>query len=120
MGSMSQSTKAMSAGALSELPMSALLMTVSLYVAIAASYLQCAELKADVDSASKRAVIPAKAGRSAQRGEHPKDGPEGVSEANHPFRMLRDTQRTSKCVARFAFEMDSGLRRNDVRQEIDA
>ena len=29
-------------------------------------------------------VIPAKAGRSAQRGEHPKDGPEGVSEANHP------------------------------------
>src|SRR5581483_8382597 len=31
-----------------------------------------------------RSVIPAKAGRSAQRGEHPKDGPEGVSEANHP------------------------------------
>jgi hypothetical protein len=31
-----------------------------------------------------RIVIPAKAGRSAQRGEHPKDGPEGVSEANHP------------------------------------
>ena len=31
-----------------------------------------------------RFVIPAKDGRSAQRGEHPKDGPEGVSEANHP------------------------------------
>jgi len=34
------------------------------------------------------AVIPAKAGRSAQRGEHPKDGPEGVSEANHPFALM--------------------------------
>jgi hypothetical protein len=33
---------------------------------------------------AKTFVIPAKAGRSAQRGEHPKDGPEGVSEANHP------------------------------------
>jgi len=32
-------------------------------------------------------VIPAKAGRSAQRGEHPKDGPEGVSEANHPVQI---------------------------------
>jgi hypothetical protein len=31
------------------------------------------------------AVIPANAGRSAKRGEHPKDGPEGVSEANHPW-----------------------------------
>jgi hypothetical protein len=36
---------------------------------------------------SKRVVNPAKAGRSAQRGEHPKDGPEGVSEANHPSRI---------------------------------
>jgi hypothetical protein len=33
---------------------------------------------------AKTFVIPAKAGRSAQRGEHPKDGPGGVSEANHP------------------------------------
>jgi hypothetical protein len=30
------------------------------------------------------AVVPAKAGRSAKRGERPKDGPEGVGEANHP------------------------------------
>jgi hypothetical protein len=38
-------------------------------------------------------VIPAKAGRSAQRGEHPKDGPEGVSEANHPVKyVVRSTQ----------------------------
>jgi len=28
-------------------------------------------------------VIPTKAGRSAKRGERPKDGPEGMSEANH-------------------------------------
>jgi len=28
-------------------------------------------------------VIPTKAGRSAKRGERPKGGPEGVSEANH-------------------------------------
>jgi hypothetical protein len=40
-----------------------------------------------------RVVIPAKAGRSAQRGEHPKDGPEGVSEANHPA-----TYRASKAL----------------------
>jgi hypothetical protein len=34
--------------------------------------------------ARRLTVIPAQAGRSAQRGERPKDGPEGVSEANHP------------------------------------
>jgi len=34
-------------------------------------------------------VVPAKAGRSAKRGEHPKDGPEGVSEANHPATLRR-------------------------------
>jgi hypothetical protein len=33
---------------------------------------------------AKTFVIPAEAGRSAQRGEHPQDGPGGVSEANHP------------------------------------
>jgi hypothetical protein len=38
---------------------------------------------------STRIVIPAKAGRSAQRGEHPKDGPGGVSEANHPSRIWK-------------------------------
>jgi hypothetical protein len=40
-------------------------------------------------------VIPAKAGRSAQREEHPEDGPEGVSEANHPVKTcVRSTQHT--------------------------
>jgi len=29
-------------------------------------------------------VVPAKAGCSAKRGERPKDGPEEVSEVNHP------------------------------------
>jgi hypothetical protein len=44
------------------------------------------KLKACIDAVSKWTVIPANAGRSAQRGEHPKDGPEGVSEANHPVK----------------------------------
>jgi|GEM_PF-2246313 len=33
-------------------------------------------------------VVPAKAGRSAERGERPKDGPEGVSEVKSPSVLL--------------------------------
>ena len=57
-----------------------------------------AKLEVSLIPYAKRVVIPAKAGRSAKRGEHPKDGPEGVSEANHPSSLR---------------SMDSGLRRND-------
>jgi len=48
-------------------------------------------------------VIPAKAGRSAKRGERPKDGPEGVSEAHHPFALMPKAK------------MDSRFRGNDGR-----
>src|ERR1700741_5180140 len=43
-------------------------------------------------------VIPAKAGRSAKRGERPKDGPEGVSEANHPSLLFASEQMDSSLL----------------------
>jgi len=43
----------------------------------------CPEKSINLCRSVQYIVIPAKAGRSAKRGERPKDGPEGVSEANH-------------------------------------
>ena len=44
-------------------------------------------LKLSLKFNATESVVPAKAGRSAKREERPKDGPAGVSEANHPVTL---------------------------------
>jgi hypothetical protein len=60
-------------------------------------------------------VIPAQAGRSAEREERSKNGPEGASEASHPVSSRRNRAFISPTLS----PLDSGLRRND-ELKIDA
>jgi len=60
---------------------------------------------------------------SAQREERPQDGPEGVSEANHPVAITPDSREAA--IQRFRENpalslLDSGLRRNDEQGRIPA
>jgi hypothetical protein len=61
-------------------------------------------------------VIPAKAGRSAKRGEHPKDGPKGERSESSSFSTTREALDIRFCVFAQRISLDPGLRRDDEQK----